>query len=490
MLRNYFGSFILGLLFSLGFAPNDLWPLSIISITCLFFFLKDKDKRNLFYLGFFFGLGTWLVGISWLYVSIHYYGNIDFLTSSLIILVFISILSLYNGITLWLYYYLRDDSIISSLFAFPIAWFVVELLRTILFTGFPWLVSGTMLANTLIDGWTPIIGAHGNTLLLLLISSSLYLLLTQIKELKPALLSVLLISILCISGFGFKRIEWTTLEGSFLASIYQTNLELSEKWSTKGIAITQRLMEEAVDNGIKGEVIVFPETALILSKKDNKDWINYIDTKAKLKGLTILTGIIEREGENKIRNRILGLGNAENHYDKVKLVPFGEFIPLEAISGKFLDILDLNLTNTVPGDEYSTIKAGNIRVSPSICYEIAFPSIINKTASQSNLMVTISNDTWFGRSYGPMQHLEIAQNRALEQQKSLIRSTNSGISAFIKNNGDIIEQQGHFEDKVLRKEMGLYKGQTFYAKFGNLPIIVFIILILLRIVFNKRNLLN
>ena len=122
----------------------------------------------------------------------------------------------------------------------------------------------------------------------------------------------------------------------------------------------------------------------------------------------------------KVRNRILGLVLANTYYDKVKLVPFGEFIPFEGITGNLFDILGLQLTNTLPGEHTKPINAGNIRISASICYEIAFPELIRKTASESNLIVTISNDTWFGSSYGPIQHLEIAQNRALEHKKALL----------------------------------------------------------------------
>jgi apolipoprotein N-acyltransferase len=171
-------------------------------------------------------------------------------------------------------------------------------------------------------------------------------------------------------------------------------------------------------------------------------------------------------------------------------VPFGEFIPFEGITGNLFDILGLQLTNTLPGEHIKPINAGNIRISASICYEIAFPELIRKTASESNLIVTISNDTWFGSSYGPIQHLEIAQNRALEHKKTLLRSTNSGISAFISKNGEIIENQGYFEEKLLKKEINLYKGKTFYAKYGNLPLFIIISVIFLYIVIKKRKLDN
>ena len=486
MLRTYVIAVFLGLLFSLGFAPNDAWFISIFSITCLHFLIQGTNKKELFWIGYSFGLGLWSLGISWMFVSIYFYGNIGFILSIFLTLIFIGILSIYFGVTLFLYYYLRSSSRISVIFSLPIAWIIIEYLRSILFTGFPWLISGTMLADTILDGWTPIIGAQGNSFLLLVLSSLFFLFISEFKKYKTALLSGTFIFLLLFSSFSLKNIEWTSLERSLNASIVQTNLELDEKWSTKGVADTKNMMQVALDNAKEGEIIVFPETALIFSENEIKDWLDYIKLKAELKEVTLITGIVEREESFKVRNRILGLGMANSHYDKVKLVPFGEFIPFEAQTGKLFDILGLRLTNTIPGEQINTINAGNIRISASICYEIAFSDLIRKTALESNLLVTISNDTWFGSSYGPIQHLEIAQNRALEHKKTLLRSTNSGISAFISRNGEIIEKQGYFEDKLLKKEINLYAGETFYAKYGNLPLFIILSVIFIFLLNLKR----
>ena len=486
MFRAYVIAVFLGLLFSLGFAPNDAWFISVFSITCLHFLIQGTNKKELFWIGYSFGLGLWSLGISWMFVSIYFYGNIGFILSIFLTLIFIGILSIYFGVTLFLYYYLRSSSRISVIFSLPIAWIIIEYLRSILFTGFPWLISGTMLADTILDGWTPIIGAQGNSFLLLVLSSLLFLFISEFKKYKTALLSGTFIFLLLFSSFSLKNIEWTSLERSLNASIVQTNLELDEKWSTKGVAETKNMMQVALDNAEEGEIIVFPETALIFSENEIKDWLDYINLKAELKEVTLITGIVEREESFKVRNRILGLGMANSHYDKVKLVPFGEFIPFEAQTGKLFDILGLRLTNTIPGEQINTINAGNIRVSASICYEIAFSDLIRKTALESNLLVTISNDTWFGSSYGPIQHLEIAQNRALEHKKTLLRSTNSGISAFISRNGEIIEKQGYFEDKLLKKEINLYAGETFYAKYGNLPLFIILSAIFIFLLNLKR----
>ena len=486
MLKTYLVATILGLLFSLGFAPNDLWFLSIFSLTCVHFLIQKNNKRELFFVGYFFGIGLWTVGISWLYVSIHYYGNIGILWSSILTLLFILIISIYSGLTLLLYNYLRSDSKILSIFSLPIAWIVVEYLRSILFTGFPWLISGTMLAATPLDGWTPIIGAQGNTFFLLLLSSLFYHLISNLKYYESALLSLILLMTLVVSSLALKNKSWTQLDGSVMASVVQTNLELKQKWSTEGVIKTKNMIEEAIESGVEEEIIVFPETALIFSQSEMGDWIVDIDNQAREKGITLLTGIVEREDNFKVRNRILGLGEADTHYDKIKLVPFGEFIPFEHLTGKLFDILGLKLTNTLPGEQLNIINARNIRISASICYEIAFPDLIRKTAFDSNLIVTISNDTWFGRSYGPIQHLEIAQNRALEHKKAILRSTNSGISAFISKNGEIIEKQSYFEDKLLRKEIKLYKGETFYAKYGNFPLFLIISIMFMYLFINNR----
>ena len=156
----------------------------------------------------------------------------------------------------------------------------------------------------------------------------------------------------------------------------------------------------------------------------------------------------------------------------------------------WIDFMGINLIDTLKGQAYSTIKSGSIKISPSICYEIAFSDLVRKTAKKSNLLVTISNDTWFGRSIGPEQHLEIAQMRALEHQMSLIRSTNSGISAIINKKGEIIDRVNHFQDYGLKENVYLYRGETPFRKFGNKPVYIILLMIFAILIYNKRTYVN
>ena len=146
----------------------------------------------------------------------------------------------------------------------------------------------------------------------------------------------------------------------------------------------------------------------------------------------------------------------------------------------------LNRVGTAPGNGSNSINTGNIVISPSICYEIAFSGLIKDLTVNANILLTISNDTWFGRSIGPAQHLEIAQNRAIEHQMSLIRSTNSGISALIDKRGRILSSLGYFERGQIKQNIEIYRGSTPYNLYGNFFIYLIMVMIFTVILYIKR----
>ncbi len=486
-MKVYLLVFVCGLIFPLGFAPFNFWPSTIFSISCLIYLLNFQDSRNSFTLGFVYGLGLWGVGISWLYVSIHYHGGIGSLSSFLITSLFVIILSLFSGTTTLLYKFLKTNKLyFDFIIVFPAIWLSIEILRSNIFTGFPWLIIGDSLSGTFIGGWIPILGTYGGSLTALIIAGILLLLLKNKNYYYPSLLLIIL-----ISSFTLNNINWTKELITINVSIQQPNLTLKEKWSSEGVYQTMDLFQRSVSNALPGEFIFFPETALILNEDSMEPWISDLDQQAKLKDLSLITGIVAHNyinefKNNKSFNRIKGYGRAEGFYDKVQLVPFGEYIPLRSYLGKFLDILGVNMTDTSPGSRFQPLKANNLIISPNICYEVAFNELVRKTAKDSNLLVSITNDTWFGSSIGPYQHLEIAQTRALEHQKPLIRATNSGISAIINKNGKIIERQGFFEEKELKSRIQVYEGRTPFSIVGNNIIYIYVIVILMYLLYNKR----
>ena len=487
-MRKYILALFCGLLFPLGFAPFDFWPLTILSLSIILYLINKVEVNKIFLIGILYGIGMWGLGISWVYVSIHYHGNQGIISSIIITSAFILFLSLYIGLAFLLFKKLKtNNTYIDYLLVFPVIWVSVEIIRSYLFTGFPWLIVGTTFAGSSLGGWIPIIGSYGVSILTLIISGSLILIFLK-KEINWFSTSIIIV--ILVSSFVLNKISWTKEISEIKVSIHQPNLTLEEKWSYEGFRHTMAMINTSVSNSKEGEFLFFPETAIIFDKQELEPWLTDIEDKAKIKNISLVTGIVARDPTNpdliERYNRIQGFGAIKGFYDKVHLVPFGEYIPFRYYLGKVFDILGINLINTLPGENYIPLKSDNIMISASICYEIAFSELVRKTAKYSNLLVTISNDTWFGDSIGPEQHLEIAQSRAQEHQKSLIRATNSGISAIINKNGQIVKRQGFFEDKKLNDKVKIFEGITPFTLFGNYIVYVYIMLIYMYLFILRR----
>ena len=225
MLKRRFLALICGVIFSFGFAPFDLWLISVLSVAVLVGLLNKSSNTEVFLLGYAFGFGMWLSGISWLYVSIHYHGNVNIIGSSFLIIIFVSILSIYSALTFLLYSSLKNyGHKLGMYFALPSAWVIIEIIRSHLFTGFPWLISGTMIGESLIDGFTPIIGAQGNTFFIILLASIIYKIVDCVnKKISPLPQFAFLILLICFSNLS-KQIEWTYQAGEIDESLHQPNL--------------------------------------------------------------------------------------------------------------------------------------------------------------------------------------------------------------------------------------------------------------------------
>ena len=181
-----------------------------------------------------------------------------------------------------------------------------------------------------------------------------------------------------------------------------------------------------------------------------------------------------RHGEFTCRTgNVLALGHGEGVYHKRRLVPFGEYVPLQQWLRGLIAFFDLPMSAFSPGpDVQAPLRAGSYRVAPFICYEIVYPDMVARGARDADLLITISNDSWFGQSIGPLQHLQIAQMRALETGRYLIRGTNNGVSAIIDHRGQIVTRTEQFVEATLEGEVEVMLGLTPFGSFGSRPIIV------------------
>jgi len=169
---------------------------------------------------------------------------------------------------------------------------------------------------------------------------------------------------------------------------------------------------------------------------------------------------------------VVALGKGEGQYIKRRLVPFGEYVPLEGLIRGVIQFFDLPMSRNRPGPwSQPALTAGGLRLSTSICYEVVYPDLVRDTVAEPDLLITVSNDTWFGESIGPWQHLQMARMRALENGRAMARATNNGITALIDHRGRIVSTLPRFEQGILRGELEVRSGRTLFHRFGSYPVL-------------------
>ena len=461
-----------GALITLSLAPFDVGAASVVALVLLLFVLTNCSPRAAFVRGWFFGAGLFGSGASWVYVSIHVYGFAPVPLAVFLTLAFCLGLALLSALTCYVYRRLLPHDGYLSLAVFPALWVLGEWLRTWLLSGFPWLFIGYAQIDGPLHGWVPVLGVFGISYLLALSAVCAFLFLQRrrnywllIPGLAPWLLGPLLATI-----------TWVTpLDEELTVGMVQANVAQDEKWipskTLEHISLHRNLTEELWGK----QIIVWPEAAIPMLHTDAQPIIDLLEQRAKQSGSSFFTGIPYLNADATYFNSIMALGQGDGIYFKRRLVPFGEYVPLENILRGLIDFFDLPTSHFTPGPaEQSFLQADGLQVAPFICYEVVYPNLLpTGDTPLPDLLLTISNDTWFGASIGPLQHLQMARMRALELGRSMIRSTNNGVSALIDANGSITARTAQFTEEVLTGSIQLYSGKTPYARFGNSALLLF-----------------
>jgi apolipoprotein N-acyltransferase len=474
----------------LAFAPLHYTPLVFIGLFFLFNTWLKTPPKHAFIAGWCFGLGFFGTGVSWVFISIHQYGYTNIPLACLITALFIMFLAIFPAAQGFAIKYLYQQNPKTCLFiAFPASWVLMEWIRGWLFTGFPWLYLGYSQLNTPLAGFAPIIGVYGISFLVVL-STSLIISMHRQRALK--FIEITLLITIWLTGFILQKISWTMIDTSpHTISLVQGNLAPDDKFLLANpiqTAIDSYLIpsQKYLDN----QFIIWPENSLTLHMPAATPFITAIDKLAKQHNVSLILGlpVATDEDPNTYYNTLLALGTAKGSYHKKILVPFGEYLPLEQWLRGLINFFDIPMSNFKPDvTAQPTLNIPHSTLLPSICYEIAYPELIRKGVfeQQSEAILTISEDGWFGNSWGPHQNLDIARMRALENGKYVIRSTTSGISALINEQGQIIQQSPQFKPYVLTGKFFNGKGNTPWTNYGQLPILLFCCLLLAPAVIKK-----
>ena len=472
---------LFGLIGIFAFAPFSIKFLIFISYGYLIHLLISNNN-GVFWKVFCWGLGHWGLGMSWIIVSVYYYGETTIAMSSIIYILLVVILTLiFTSPLLILKSALSFTKINNNFFSvlFISSIFTIsEFSRYFFLNGVPWLIPGNIFLDTISQNIYPIFGVTAASFFIYFICA-LFIVYSNNKIFYVSA------AILIISLLPFSPADET--KDGIKVSIVQPASDPFLKYEDNYYLKIEDNLNKLIDTvSIDSELVVLPEAELPYSQNSIR-FINFLkNTEISEK---IILGVWKYE-DAKLYNAIFSPRYNEA-YKKIHLVPFGEYIPfIEGLRG-IINFFDLPMSNVSHGSQLQeNIRIlDNIPISSPICFDIAFPNTVRKMNKSSLLMINVSNDTWFGNSIGPYHHLSIARVRSIENNRYTIRATNDGISAIISNKGTIVTLLDKGKSGILEGNVKLIKNSTFYSRNGHLFFIIlsFIIVIIpfLKIIWKK-----
>jgi len=463
----------------LGFSPVDFFPATLAALAILVhLWVRAPSPRAAFLAGWLFGLGFFLAGVSWVYVSLHRFGAMPAPLAAFATFGFCAFLALFPALAGWAQARLRAP------LAIPALWVLAEWLRGAILTGFPWLSAGYAAIDTPLAGYAPLGGAY----LLSLLTVSAAGLLWMVAAGRARWAAVAGFAVTVLGGAALQVVDWTSPTGKAISvSLLQGNVPQGLKFDPARYDRTLQTYASLAE-GSRARLIVLPETAVprFLDLVDPA-YIERLKAVAVRNGGDLLLGIPLRKAPDVYLNSMVSLGvSAPAAYDKVHLVPFGEFVPPGF--GWILGVLRIPLSDFSRGDAMQKpLAVAGERVAISICYEDAYGDEVAQRLQDATLLVNASNVAWFGDSLAPGQHLQIARMRALESGRMLLTATNTGITAAIAADGRVLARLPQFTEGRLDTEARGRSGTTPYSRWRDLPVLMLCVAMLLGFALRARS---
>jgi apolipoprotein N-acyltransferase len=465
--RRHLVAFLAGAAMVPAFAPLEWFALALAALAVLIhLWLGAQGPRAAAWAGFWFGMGMYLAGVSWVYISLHRFGAMAAPLAAFATLAFCAVLALYLALAGALQARFRAPPAVRAALVIPALWTLAEWLRATLFTGFPWLSLGTAAIDTPLAGFAPL----GGVVAVSLVTAAAAGLLWCIALGQARWAAAAAFALLGIAGAGMRGVEWTAPAGApFEASLVQGNVPQDLKFDPARYARTLETHARLAEAS-RARLIVLPETAVprMLDSVDPA-YLARLEAAAKRNGGDLLLGAPTRAAPGAYYNSVVSFGVSPRQlYHKVHLVPFGEFVPPGF--GWIVRVLSIPLADFSRGaaDQKPLAVAGQ-RVAANVCYEDAYGNELIRQLPEATLLVNVSNVAWFGDSLAPAQHLQIARARALETGRMHLTATNTGVTAVVGRDGRVLARLAPFAEGRLDAEVQGYSGATPYVRFGDWP---------------------
>jgi apolipoprotein N-acyltransferase len=424
-----------------------------------------------------------LAGVSWVYVSLHDFGGMAMPVAGFFTLLFCAYLAVFPALVGALLARIGGSLPARLMLGMPALWALSEWARGWIFTGFPWLALGySQVPDSPLAGFAPVLGVFGVSLVAAAASGALAWSVEQFRSqrgplARRALAPVagsgfwLLIALL-IAGAGLKAREWTQpLPGEpTTVSLLQGNIPQEMKWRPERALATLETYLEMV-RASDSRLILLPETALpMYNVQVPADYLEALARHARSRVGDVLVGVPELADADRFFNSVMSFGTSvTSPYRKHHLVPFGDYFPLRPVLGWVMHLLHIPMSDFSRGEKIqSPMAVAGQKIAVNICYEDAFGEEVIRQLPEATLLANFTNDAWWGNSIASRQHLQIAQTRALETGRPMLRATNTGVTAIIDARGYVTAAAPEFVATRITGLVRGYEGATPYVRAGNL----------------------
>lgn len=461
-----------------AFAPYRIYWLMPVSLALLAGVL-GRDGRHAFRLGYVWGLSAYLCNFYWIYVSLHDIAGMPMALAGLLTALLPLYLALYPGLAAWLTVRIGErtgsPALLTWLVLFPGAWTLTEWLRGWMLTGFPWGQAGySQITESPLAGFAPVTGILGVTLLTAVSGGALSLLTAPGKWRRIGLLAGLVA--LWVGGAQLKAVAWTEPVGKPISvALAQGNVPQSIKWDPLSFENTLALYAQQIA-ATRADLMILPETALPAFLDDlPQGYLGMLVNLARRNDMALALGVPRRSDQgNAYYNAVVAVTSPGlPYYAKNHLVPFGEFIPLPWLTGWIYQLMNMPMSGfSGGGASQAPLELAGERLAFNVCYEDSFGEELIGPAANATMLANVSNLAWFGHSGAASQHLQLAQARALETGRTMLRSTNTGMTAIIRPDGAVDAIAAPFTRQVLLGYAQGRTGLTPYMRYGNWPVLL------------------
>ena len=476
MIRQNLIPFVAGALSVAAFAPLGVYPLLIATAAVLIHYWVPATPGAAARSGFAFGLGLFGAGVSWIYVSLHDIGGMLAPVAALATFLLIAFIALLPAAAGWLQARIPAHPAVRACLLIPASWTLFEWIRSWILSGFPWLSFGYAAVGWPLQGYAPLGGVFLLSFLTLGLSGTIWLLATRAP--RPLAWGIAFVALLS-AGEALRAVHWSTPHGTPIsAALLQGNIAQSLKFDPVRYLRTLETYERLADES-KARLIVFPETAVprFLDAVDPA-YLKRLDAIAQRNRGDLLLGVPTRRSSEEFFNSVVAFGISPTQaYHKEHLVPFGEFAPPGL--AWTLQLVNIPMSDFSRGKTSRPLEVTGQRIAVNICYEDAFGDEIARLLPAATMLVNVSNVAWFGDSLAPAQHLQIAQMRAIETARMHLTATNTGITAAIDRDGQVLGRLPQFTEGRLELDAQGYVGATPYVRWRDWPAVLLCLAIMI-----------